>query len=272
MMHLKTILQNLLITVMALSPAIVFALESDNEQPINIEADHAQMDDKEGVAQYKGRAILTQGTLRIEGDILTFYFDENNEIKKATAQGVKGNLAKYQQVETVGESPIRAKALRIEYYAADQKINLLGEGYVWQNGDEFTGNTIKYDIVKNVVDASAAAIVVDGVQQDKGRIHIIMQPAGAKNKTLAPKTTPAVIPTETVVSDKTITDYPQAVTTMELNIRTGPGTQYAKLALLDQGHNLRILTEQKEWLQVRCDVDGEVIIGWVFRRYTKTLN
>jgi len=272
MMHLKTILQNLLITVMALSPAVVFALESDSEQPINIEADHAQMDDKEGVAQYKGRAILTQGTLRIEGDILTFYFDENNEIKKATAQGVKGTLAKYQQVETVGEAPIRAKALRIEYYAADQKIHLLGQGYVWQNGDEIEGNSIKYDIVKNTVKVSSAAIVVDGEQQKQGRSRTTFYPAGTKNTPSVPKTTPAIISTETVASDKTITDYPQAVTTTELNIRTGPGTQYAQLALLNTGHNLRILTEQKEWLQVRCEVDGEVVIGWVFRRYTKTLN
>lgn len=55
-----------------LIPAIALALPSDREQPINIEADHAQLDDETGVTQYKGDAILTQGTLRIEGDVITF--------------------------------------------------------------------------------------------------------------------------------------------------------------------------------------------------------
>ena len=68
-------------------PISAWALPSDRDQPINIEADHAQMDDASGVAQYKGDAILTQGTLRIEGDVITFYYDENKQLKKAVAEG-----------------------------------------------------------------------------------------------------------------------------------------------------------------------------------------
>ena len=43
-MHLLT----KLLTVCLMLPAISWALPSDREKPINIEADHAQMDDQEG--------------------------------------------------------------------------------------------------------------------------------------------------------------------------------------------------------------------------------
>ena len=97
-------------------PISAWALPSDRDQPINIEADHAQMDDASGVAQYKGDAILTQGTLRIEGDVITFYYDENKQLKKAVAEG---KLATYKQVHKQGEEPVRAKALRMDYMAAE---------------------------------------------------------------------------------------------------------------------------------------------------------
>ena len=84
----------LLIGLLLLLPTLTWALPSDRQKPINIEADHAQMDDKIGVTQYKGRAVLTQGTLRIEGDIITFYYDADKQLKKAVAQG---KPAKYQQ-------------------------------------------------------------------------------------------------------------------------------------------------------------------------------
>ena len=80
----------LLIVLLTLLPALAWALPSDREQPISIEADHAQLDDKQGITQYKGKAVLTQGTLRIEGDIITFYYGEDKQIIKAVAQG---NLA-----------------------------------------------------------------------------------------------------------------------------------------------------------------------------------
>ena len=139
MRHLQT---KLLILLIAFMPSLSWALPSDRDKPIEIEADHAQMDDSEGITQYKGKAILTQGTLRIEGDIITFYYDENKQLSKAVAQG---NLATYKQVQKLGEVPVRARALQMEYHAKSQKIYLLGKGHVWQAGDEFTGNKIEYD-------------------------------------------------------------------------------------------------------------------------------
>ena len=58
----------LLATSVSLLSSLVHALPSDNSKPINVQADSAEMDDKRGVAIYRGDVIITQGTLKITGD------------------------------------------------------------------------------------------------------------------------------------------------------------------------------------------------------------
>ncbi len=119
------LVSKLLFILLISLPLYTWALPSDREQPIEIEADHAQLDDEQGITQYKGKAILTQGTLRIEGDIITFYYDDNKQLTKAVAQGKR---ASYEQIQKAGEAPIRAKAYAMEYHAQAQKIYLIGKG------------------------------------------------------------------------------------------------------------------------------------------------
>ncbi len=267
----------LLLSLLLLLPTLTLALPSDREQPIEIEADHAQLDDEQGITQYKGRAILTQGSLRIEGDIITFYYDDNQQISKAIAQG---NLATYQQVQKAGEEPVRAKALQMEYHAKAQKIYLIGKSQVWKDGDEFSGNRIEYDIAKDVVNMNSAPVTVGGETQKSGRVHIIIQPPGSKKKsstikksTATPKAAdPAPIIDETTNTSQKDSIYPTATTTSNLNIRTGPGTQYDQLGTFGIASELIVLTKQEEWVQVRGMIDEKVVIGWVYRRYLQFPN
>jgi lipopolysaccharide export system protein LptA len=275
-------LQNkLLIGLLALLPSLTVALPSDRDKPINIEADHAQLDDKLGITQYKGRAILTQGTLRIDGDIITFYYDKNKQLTKVVAQG---KMAKYQQVQKPGEAPVKAEALQMEYHAGGQKIHLLGQGFVWQNGSKFSGNRIEYDIARNIVNANANPVTVDNkVERTKGRVHFIIDPNNQqisnkkkpkKQPVVASKPKPKQLPNppiepiiENDAQNNSGAAYPSTQTLSRLNIRTGPGKNYDKLATLAAGSELIVLTEQNEWLQVRGISNGQVVIGWVHRNY-----
>ena len=72
-----------LFSLVALLPTIAWTLPSDSSKPINIEADHAQLNDSSGITQYKGNAVLTQGTLRIDGDIITFHYMVKNSLLKS---------------------------------------------------------------------------------------------------------------------------------------------------------------------------------------------
>lgn len=262
-----------------LMPALAWGLPSDRQKPISIEADHAQMDDREGVTQYKGDAILTQGTLRITGDIITFFYDENKQLTKAVAEGKR---ATYEQVHQPGENPVRAKALKMEYFADRQEIYLTGDGYVWQNGDEFTGNYIEYDINRNVVSANSNPVTVDGQEQKKGRVHIIIQPQNTREPS-KPEASEAEEPQGTNTPEASTQDnepanteatatpqpesYPTAITTSRLNVRSGPGTGYQRLGTFDQELEVIVLTRQSSWTQVRGMIEGEVVIGWVNSRY-----
>lgn len=271
----------LLIGLLALLPSLAIALPSDRDQPINIEADHAQLDDEQGITQYKGRAILTQGTLRIDGDIITFYYDQNRQLIKVVAQG---KMAKYQQIQKLGEEPVKAQALQMEYQAGVQKIDLLGQGFIWQNGSKISGNRIEYDITRNIVNANSKPVSVDNkIERTKGRVHFIIDPNDQqfdnkqkpkKQSVVATKPKPKQLPNSPIEpliendsQQNTTYAYPTTQTLSALNIRTGPGKNYGKLATFSTGSELIVLTEQNSWLQVRGVSNSQIFIGWVHRSY-----
>ena len=86
-------LVNLLNLILVLSVSHAWALSSDREQPINIESDTAELNEKTGVSTYRGRVVLTQGTLIIHSDTLVIYTNEE-DIERVVAQG---NPATYRQ-------------------------------------------------------------------------------------------------------------------------------------------------------------------------------
>lgn len=53
-----------LATGFSLLSGLAHALPSDSSQPINIQADSAELDDKRGIAIYRGDVVITQGTLK----------------------------------------------------------------------------------------------------------------------------------------------------------------------------------------------------------------
>ena len=55
--------------MLAIAPA-VFALPEDRDQPIEITADSAVINEKQSQAEYTGAVVVTQGTLKLEGDVV----------------------------------------------------------------------------------------------------------------------------------------------------------------------------------------------------------
>ncbi len=263
-MKQKLIKLSVLLTLL-MSPIISWGLASDSQQPINIEADEAVMDDAKGVTTYKGKAILTQGTLKIAGDTITFYFDSQKNITKATA---KGNLATYQQVQNEGENPLKARGVKLEYYPKSQTIILIGQANVTQDGDVFTGPRIKYDIARNIVYAGQGAASGNTGEPAKtsGRVHMVIQPAGARQS--APVSTPTTPQTPFVGDATGLTGF----ATTRLNIRTEPDIESAKVGALPPHGQFTVLSQSEGWLQIQAGTNGDGIIGWVSRRYVKLNN
>ena len=164
-----------------------WALTTDREQPIEIEADSAEADNLKGLAIYKGDVVIVQGTLKITGDHVTIHYDENGEFIKMITLG---NPAKFKQLpdgkENTAVNHQRAKASRMEYYKATDTIVLLGNAVYGQGGDKLAADRIDYDtrnsrMKARTMTASAKKAKPGESKKKKGRVRITIQPKKKSN-------------------------------------------------------------------------------------------
>ncbi|PLY16523.1 MAG: lipopolysaccharide transport periplasmic protein LptA [Sedimenticola sp.] len=130
-----------------------FALESDKDQPIGIEADSVEIDDGTGQSIYKGNVILTQGSIRITASSITVT-QTNGVTSKVVANG---NPVTFKQDGDQGSGTIKGKAKQAEYLANSDTLFLIGDAELTQGKDSFKSDRITYDRAKAVVKAGASA-------------------------------------------------------------------------------------------------------------------
>lgn len=149
-----------------------WALPTDRDQPIRIQADSAELDDAKGKAVYRGDVVITQGTLKITGNTVTVTRNAQGEIDTFTAQG---RPAYYEQQPEVGESLVHAYGRTIEYFASNERIVLTDQAKVVRDGNTFEGERIVYDTRTQVVNAGR----VEGGSGDstsRPRVDMVIQP------------------------------------------------------------------------------------------------
>jgi|GEM_PF-566719 len=152
-----------------------WTLESDREQPIEITADAAVLDEIKQQAIYSGNVELIQGSLTIHAKKLIVNASSKGEIEKITATG---NLAKFTQVPEINEPPIIAKAKKIFYFIAEERLLLNDTASVTQENNVFQGDTINYDIKRQKLTASGSTDTQIPTEGDapKGRVRMILPP------------------------------------------------------------------------------------------------
>ena len=161
--------RNLLLLAL-LAPA-AWGLEADREQPINIEADKASLNDKTGFSVYEGNVKLRQGTLLFTGNRMTVQLTD----KQLDTIVLTGTPATYVQRPEGKDTDQHAEAGRIEYYAIDERVILLDKARIWESGDEeFRSDRIVFNLKNDTVDAGGGG--------DSGRVHITLQPKDKDKK------------------------------------------------------------------------------------------
>ena len=155
----------------ALGSASAWALPSDREQPIRVQADSAELDDKQGVAVYRGGVVITQGTLKITGDTVTITQNGNGDIDVFTSVG---KPAYYEQQPAENKPLVKAYGLTIQYFAANERIVLIDQAKVVQEGNTFEGEKIVYDTQRQIVNAGRAT--GSKVTTPRARIDMVIQP------------------------------------------------------------------------------------------------
>jgi lipopolysaccharide export system protein LptA len=162
---------------LAWSPHAV-ALTSDREQPIELEADSARIDERTGVSVYTGNVKVTQGSAKLLADRLTVTRGEDGD--KLVAEG---KPASFSQLPDDKPVPVKGRALTIDYHTGNEVVVLTGDAEVWQGGDRFASERIVYDSAKDLVRGGQAS---PGAKPGE-RVKIVIQPrenspADKKNK------------------------------------------------------------------------------------------
>jgi len=159
--HHKYFLLFVLYTV--LTPA--HALKTDQQQPIQIEADRVNIDDRKGVSSYSGNVTLTQGSMQVKADKVTVYTDERR-LNRVVATG---NPAHFKQRPDNSKQDVSANAKSVEFDATTGLLTLKNSAELRQGLNHFQSNSIEYETRNDLVRAAKA-------ESGDERVKVIIQP------------------------------------------------------------------------------------------------
>ena len=125
---------------------------NDSDQPIEISADQVTREEPSGLTTYRGSVELRQGSLEINSDSLEFSFDD----KGASVITAKGRPATLKQTPANSTTPINAQANAIEYQETRDRIRLIGDARILQDGAVIEGSTIEYIVSSQRVIAAGS--------------------------------------------------------------------------------------------------------------------
>lgn len=146
------------------------ALQSDQNQPIEIESDRALRDEQRGVTIYEGAVIVIQGTMRIDADKVTIYTVGEN----ASRIVCEGQPAQFQQQINPDEGLTHGEASVINYDRTNENIELNSNASVTKaDGTLLTGNSIEYNLTSQKLRAES---------KQGERVHMVIQPQSKDEK------------------------------------------------------------------------------------------
>jgi len=139
------------------------ALKSDATQPIHINARSVEVNEKTGVAIYRGAVRLRQGTLRLDADHVEVT-SRNQTIQTIRA---RGNPVKV-HTQTDKNEAINAEAKRADYFATKRQLDLYDDVVVKRNDDVLRGAIVRYNLDTRAMSAEG---------NDAGQVWSVIQPA-----------------------------------------------------------------------------------------------
>lgn len=152
------------------------ALSTDKEQPIEIEADSAMLDDAAGVTVYKGAVVIVQGSMRMSGDVLTVEYTPERQLRRAR---MEGKPARFKQRPDRAEVDDEGEALLIEFVAAEDLLVMTNKAKLSQGERRFSAAEILYDTRRSLLKADGGA--KPGAAGTGERVRIVLPPAKKKD-------------------------------------------------------------------------------------------
>lgn len=117
-----------------------------DKEPIHIEADRMESDQKTEAVIFVGNVEARQGNLLIQAARMTVYYQKPGASKTGRTAGAEAARAIDKLLATGGVKIVRenwvATGDQLEYLSGDRKIILTGNTKVWQNNNLVTGDRI----------------------------------------------------------------------------------------------------------------------------------
>lgn len=135
--------------VAALAAAPAFALKSDREQPMDIDADRMESNVNDGTATLSGNVRIVQGTLDVRAAKAVVTQDGQQQVSRAILTGAPATLA--QDLDDGGR--LDARAAQIDYDMANDRVVLTGDAVVAQPRGELRGERITYSLTDGRIEA-----------------------------------------------------------------------------------------------------------------------
>ena len=156
----------LVLVLAAFAAAPAGALEGDEEQPLYIEADAAELDDRQSMSLYMGNVEVQQGSMRLWADEVVVHHNPDRRPRKIIAVG---NPARYRQQLDDDPEAVNGRARRMEYDAQRDEITLIDDAVMTQGEDHFASDRIVYNRGTERVVAGTSA-------QGRERVKIRIEP------------------------------------------------------------------------------------------------
>lgn len=155
-----------LATCLLLVSASSGALQSDHNQPINIQADTMTLNESEQTSHYKGNVVLTQGSLKILADSLTIH-SKQGKIKNIKLKSSKNNRAQFEQRLQDG-TLATAVAQQMNFNVSDSTLALFGQAELLQGDSIIRSEHIVYN--------TETGNLVAGRNNEDERVQILISP------------------------------------------------------------------------------------------------
>ena len=131
--------------------------------PLELEADEVKFDTKKGKSVYRGNVVITQGDLRLTGDVVEV-FSSGGEISRVFSRAQPTTLRI--DKDKNGES-LFAEAQSIEYLVKEKRITLRGQVRVDSERRSLRGHAVIYLLESGEMFAAGG---------ERGRVRLIVDP------------------------------------------------------------------------------------------------
>ncbi len=164
-----------LVILIAAAWVNAYALDSDRDQPIRIQADAAMVNDNAGTSTYRGNVVIRQGTLLVTADEVEIFTRDEAVIQIiAKTDRDSSELAHYEQQTNADADMVYANARKITYLVQEDRLHLAGNARLQQIEDVFTGELLYYDVARGIVNLSAGSNPGD-------RVNMTITPKKSQN-------------------------------------------------------------------------------------------